>query len=119
MGEVHHLSDERREFIADGGRSDLRATWHNDAGYVVISLWRDDTCVATSHLTPKEAGRLATFITVGLADLAHSGMFTTSTVTFMASLITWRNRFRQTARSWRVSVGWSLEQIARRLRSVE
>ena len=70
MGEVHPLSELRREFIADGDHSALRATWHRESGFVVVSLWRGDTCVGTSHLTPKEAGRLATFITGGLADLA-------------------------------------------------
>lgn len=119
MAEVHRLSDQRREFITDGERSALRATWHNEAGYVVISLWRGDTCVATSHLTPKEAGRLATFITGGLADLAQSGMFSKSMVAQIAPRISWRNRFRQAVRAWRVSVGWSLEQVARRLRTFE
>jgi len=117
LAEVHRLSDQRREFINDGDRSALRATWHNEAGYVVISLWRGDTCVATSPLTPKEAGRLATFITNGLADLAQSSMFPTSTVAPIAPGIAWRNRLRQAVRSWRISVGWSLEQIARRLRT--
>jgi hypothetical protein len=119
LAEVHRLSDTRREFITDGERSELRATWHNDAGYVVISLWRGDICVATSHLTPQEAGRLATFITRGLADLAHSVMVSTSTITRIGPRISWRKRFQQAARSWRISVGWSLEQLARRLRSGE
>ena len=119
MAEVHRLSDQRREFITDGDRSALRATWHNEAGYVVISLWRGDTCVATSHLTPKEAGRLSTFITNGLADLAQSGTFPKSTVAPIAPRIPWRNRFRRAVRSWRVNVGWSLERIARRLRAFE
>jgi hypothetical protein len=119
MAEVHHLSDQRRAFITDGDRSELRATWHTDAGYVVISLWRGDSCVATSHLTPKEAGRLASFITGGLADLAHTGLFSKTTATPMDPRDGWRSRFWQAFRSWRVSVGSSLEQIARRLRSVE
>lgn len=116
MVEVHHLSVQHREFITDGDRSALRATWHNDAGYVVISLWRGETCVATSHLTPKEAGRLATFITGGLADLAHHGM-SSPPVTPITPGLTWQNRLRKAVRAWRDSVGWSLEQIARRLRS--
>lgn len=119
LAEVHRLSDQRREFITDGDRSALRATWHNEAGYVVISLWRGDTCVATSHLTPKEAGRLSTFITNGLADLAQTSAFPNSTVAPIAPRIPWRNRLRRAVRSWRVSVGWSLEQIARRLRTFE
>lgn len=117
MTAVHRLSDQRREFITDGERSALRATWHNNAGYVVISLWRGNTCVATSHLTPEEAGRLATFIIGGLADLAQSGMVSTSTVAPIAQRIRWRNRWRRTVRSWRVSVAWSLEQLARKLRT--
>jgi hypothetical protein len=119
LAEVHRLSEQRREFITDGGRSELRATWHNEAGYVVISLWRGDTCVATSHLTPKEAGRLATFITGGLADLAHVGMPPPSVVTRIAPRASWRRRRREALRSWRVSVSRSLEKVARRLRSVQ
>jgi hypothetical protein len=119
LAEVHHLSEQRREFITDGDRSELRATWHNDAGYVVISLWRGDTCVATSHLTPKEAGRLATFITGGLADLAYTLMFSPAMVTRISQPTSWRIRLREALRSWRVNVGWSLEEIARRLRSIE
>lgn len=119
LAEVHRLSDQRREFITHGDRSALRATWHNEAGSVVISLWRGDTCVATSHLTPKEAGRLATLITNGLADIAQGSSVAVSTVSPIAPRIRWRNRFRQAVRSWRVSIGWSLEQIARRLRTFE
>ena len=119
MAEVHRLLNHRREVITDGARSALRATWHDEAGNVVLSLWRGDTCVATSHLTPAEAGRLATFITSGLADLAHSGMFTPTTVAPIAPRIRWPNRFRQAGRSWRVSVGSSLEQIGRRLQTFE
>lgn len=119
MAELHHLPEQRREFITDGDRSELRATWHNDAGYVVISLWRGDTCVATSHLTPREAGRLAMFITGGLADLADTGVFSPSMVTPISPRTNWRSRLRQGLRSCGDGVGRSLEQIARRLRSVE
>jgi hypothetical protein len=70
LAEVHQLNAPRREYITDGDRSDLRATWHSESGFVVISLWRGESCVATSHLTPGEAGRLASFITTGLAEMA-------------------------------------------------
>ena len=115
MAEVHPLREHRREFITDGDRSALRATWHNEAGYFVVSLWRGDTCVATSHLTPREAGRLATFITSGLADLAE-GALVSGSVTPMSVRSAWRDRLRTGVRSWREN-GWSLEKIARRLRS--
>jgi hypothetical protein len=115
VAEVHRLPEPRREFITDGDRSALRATWHNDSGYVVLSLWRGDTCVATSHLNPKEAGRLATFITGGLADLAHEGM-RAATPARLSSRQAWAARVQRGVGSWRDSVGRSLEMIARRLR---
>jgi len=117
MAEVHPLPEQRREFITDGDRSALRATWHEDAGYVVISLWHGDTCVATSHLTPIEAGRLATFVTAGLAELANQQMLSASTVTRIPAPLAWQDRLRNGVKTWRSSFAWSLERIARRLRS--
>jgi len=70
MGNVHRLPDQRREYIADGPRSELRATWHPESGVVVVSMWRGDGCVASSHLSPAEAGRLGNFITSSLAEAA-------------------------------------------------
>jgi hypothetical protein len=70
MGNVHRLPDQRREYIADGARSELRATWHRESGLVVVSMWRGDACVASSHLSPAEAARLGNFITSSLADAA-------------------------------------------------
>lgn len=116
MAEVHRFPVHRRELIADADRSALRATWHNDSGHVVISMWRGDTCVATSHLTPAEAGRLAGFITSGLADIAQDVATWRETVTPMSPRSTWRHRVRTGARLWRDSVGWSLERMGRRLR---
>lgn len=117
MAEVHRFPDQRREYIADGDHSALRATWHYDAGYFVVSLWRDETCVATSHLTPKEAGHLATFITGGLADLAHDGVSSGSVVAPLSLRSEWRRRVRLGVRYWKESVGLSLQRIANHLRS--
>jgi hypothetical protein len=116
LAEVHRLPEQRRQYITDGDRSALRATWHSEAGYVVISMWHGDTCVATSHLTPREAGRLAGFITSGLAELAHEGI-TRETVNGIPSSVSWRKRLRGGVRTWLDSVGWSLERIARKLRT--
>jgi hypothetical protein len=115
MAEVHRFPEHRRELIADGGRSALRATWHIDSGYVVVSLWRGDSCVATSHLTPKEAGRLASFITGGLADLAHEASLPEAPIA-TATRRPLGSRIRNGARVWRESIAWSLERLARRLR---
>jgi hypothetical protein len=116
MAEVHRFPEQRREFITDGDRSALRATWHNDAGFVVISLWHGETCVATSHLTPNEAGRLATFITGGLADLATEGLLVTDPFARLEPNVAISTRIRNSVKLWRRSVAWSLESIARRLR---
>ncbi len=116
MGEVHRLPEQRREFIADGDRSALRATWHRESGFVVLSLWRGETCVATSHMTPQEAGRLATFITSGLADLATEMHVTDRTAKQSFSAIPLSIRIRGGLRRWRESIARSLESIARRLR---
>jgi hypothetical protein len=47
----------------------LRATWHLERGFINLSMWRDDTCVETFHLTPTDAARLVGFLTSGLADV--------------------------------------------------
>jgi len=61
------LADARS--AAGEGRG-LRATWHLDAGLVVLSMWRGPECVATVRLAPREAGRLAALLSDGLAALA-------------------------------------------------
>ena len=49
----------------------LRATWRLDRGFLNVSLWRDDVCVETFHLTPNDAARLAAFLAEGLFDAAE------------------------------------------------
>lgn len=64
------LAQHHRLYIIDSLHSEIRATVHREAGVVVVSLWRDDTCVGSAHLGPAEAGRLAAFLSGGLADMA-------------------------------------------------
>ena len=116
MGEVLRLPEQRREFIADADRSALRATWHRESGFVVLSLWRGETCVATSHITPQEAGRLAAFITSGLADLATEMHAGDQTIKHAVPAVPFSLRFRASLRRWRESIARSLESIVRRLR---
>jgi hypothetical protein len=52
----------------DGGRA-LRASWHAEAGCLVLSIWRKDTCVGTTRLAPAETARLAASLAEGLAAL--------------------------------------------------
>jgi hypothetical protein len=46
----------------------LRASWHHEAGLLVLSLWREDACVGTARLSPQEAAHLAEVIVAGLAE---------------------------------------------------
>jgi hypothetical protein len=46
----------------------LRATWRLDHGFINLSLWRDDVCVETFHLTPAAAAELVSFLATGLAE---------------------------------------------------
>lgn len=48
----------------------LRVSSHAVAGYLVISTWRDDACVGTVRLTPREAAELMAGLATGLAELA-------------------------------------------------
>lgn len=68
-GAVHELPH-GRHFALDERGVALRATWRLDRGFVNLSLWRDDTCVETFHLTPNEASRLVAFLVSGMADVA-------------------------------------------------
>ena len=50
----------------------LRATWRLEQGFINLSVWRDDVCVETFHLTPGDAARLVTFFVDGLAEATTS-----------------------------------------------
>jgi len=61
----------RRALFADERGTGLRASWHEQRGEVVLSLWREDVCVGTFQLRPEEAGRLAGFLAAHLGDAAE------------------------------------------------
>jgi len=58
----------RRFIVLDERAGGLRATWHAERGFVNLSLWRDDRCVETFHLTPEAASDLVTFVMRALAS---------------------------------------------------
>jgi len=66
LGAVHELPVGRHFSIDERGVA-LRATWRLDRGFVNLSLWRDDRCVETFHLTPEEAARFVSFLVGGVA----------------------------------------------------
>jgi hypothetical protein len=47
----------------------VRVSAHPEAGRVTISLWRDDACVGSVHLTPGDAAALTGRIAEALAGL--------------------------------------------------
>lgn len=51
-----------RHFVVDDERRGLRATWRPNRGFVNVSIWRDQSCVETFHLTPSDAGQLIGFL---------------------------------------------------------
>lgn len=50
----------------------LRATWRLEHGFINLSLWWNDRCVETFHLTPNEAAALISFLVKGLAEVAST-----------------------------------------------
>lgn len=46
----------------------LRATWHHEAGVVVLSVWRENVCVATVRVDPDDVPELVEVLVSGLAD---------------------------------------------------
>jgi len=48
----------------------LRATWRPALGFVNLSLWRQEECVETFHLTPQELSALVGFLVSRLATVA-------------------------------------------------
>jgi hypothetical protein len=52
-----------------GPQRALRVTAHAEAGFLVISTWREGTCVGTVRVTPSEAAELMSSLAHGLADL--------------------------------------------------
>lgn len=50
----------------DTGRG-LRVSWHHELDTVVLSIWRNDTCVATAHLARSDVPHLVNALVEGLA----------------------------------------------------
>lgn len=49
----------------DGGRV-LRVNWHPEDGFVVLSLWRDQLCVATSRVATADVPALIEILSRGI-----------------------------------------------------
>jgi hypothetical protein len=58
MADVVKLPQPGREWFADARGRSLRATWHEDSGTLVLSIWEGERCMATFHFDPADAARL-------------------------------------------------------------
>ncbi|MBA3372283.1 MAG: hypothetical protein H0T98_01965 [Euzebyaceae bacterium] len=54
-------------------RSDLRLSWHSDRDRFIVSLWRDQECVASAPLAPADSAEVASFIVTHLAGRTSWG----------------------------------------------
>ena len=77
LAEVRDLPNGRVVLTDDEGRM-LRASWYLSRGFVNVSVWRDDRCSETFHLSVGDAARLAGFLVEGLGD-ATAGLLRTAT----------------------------------------
>jgi hypothetical protein len=57
---------------ARGDDRSFRATWHREAGVVVLSLWRGPTCSGTFRLAVEDVPALVELLRGGLED-AYDG----------------------------------------------
>jgi hypothetical protein len=51
---------------ARGGDRALRATWHHEAGVVVLSLWRENVCAGSFRLRTDEVPDFIDMLLAGL-----------------------------------------------------
>mgnify|MGYP006955219463 CR=1 FL=1 len=56
----------RRWSAARGGGRSLRVSWHQEAGLVVLSLWRDNACAGSFRLAAEEVPDLIDLLRSGL-----------------------------------------------------
>ena len=53
---------------ARGGGRALRATWHAEARVLVLSIWRDDVCIASHRLAAADLPAFAHLLTETMTD---------------------------------------------------
>ncbi len=77
MATAHPLPGTGEIFLdARGGDRALRVSWHQDAGVVVLSLWREDVCAGSFRLDIDEVPTLIDLLRAGL-DTAYDAATST------------------------------------------
>jgi hypothetical protein len=56
-----------REILMDGRGTALRLSWHRDQARAVLSLWREDRCIATFQASPDDLARIISYLAAVLA----------------------------------------------------
>ena len=73
VAETHHDPIGPAEIFVDERGAGLRATWHPEDGVVVMSMWRDGTCIGSFQLSSADTARLSSLLTQAWVDgLRHS-----------------------------------------------
>jgi hypothetical protein len=60
----------RRDIFLDERGAGLRVTWHPERDLVVLSVWQDDSCVATFRMSVEDVPRLSGLLAAALDDRA-------------------------------------------------
>lgn len=69
MAEVVALPPQAMVFLdARGDERVLRVSWHEEAGVVVLSIWRLDRCVSSFRVPVADVPDLVTSLVTGLAQ---------------------------------------------------
>jgi hypothetical protein len=68
VAEIHQLP--AREHFTDDRGTGLQATWHPEAGLIILSIWHGDRCAASYRLPIGDAPRLGALILSALGDAA-------------------------------------------------
>jgi hypothetical protein len=58
VGDLLELAAPRSRWFEDARGRSLKASWHPEAGLVVISLWESDRCIGTFRLPASDAPEL-------------------------------------------------------------
>lgn len=107
-----------RHLATDEQGVGLRATWRPHLGFVNLSLWRNERCVETFHLTPVEAAKLVGFLVNSLASVAPEPrpLSVLRSVKPEGSASAPQHRLGALAERLRGETADKLEQVAERLR---
>lgn len=97
----------------------LRVTWRPALGFVNLSLWSDQRCVETFHLSPHQAADLIAFLASSLASVAPgpqvvSALRPVPPVTVRRTTVA--SEVAGSVRALRERGALRLEDVARRLR---